>query len=64
MGEVLSKLEKPKRSPLPSMLDPYNLKLDIAKKLLSLQLKIGEYPGSYAEIMICIGGIKSSGYSR
>ncbi|WP_316354945.1 type I DNA topoisomerase [Candidatus Trichorickettsia mobilis] len=55
LGENLSKLEKPKRTPLPSILDPNNLKLEIARKLLNLPLKIGEYPGSCAEIMLGIG---------
>lgn len=55
LGEQLSKLEKPKRVPLPSSITAADVTLDMALKLLNLPLNIGKHPKNEAEILLGIG---------
>lgn len=55
LGEQLSKLEKPKRVPLPSSISPNDLTIDIAKKLINLPINLGKHPKTGLEITINIG---------
>jgi len=55
LGEQISKLEKPKRVPLPPTVLPTAVDLDTATKLLSLPLNIGKHPDSGEDILMGIG---------
>lgn len=61
LGEALTKtpgattIQKPKRIPLPSTIDPQNITLDVAQRLLSLPLSIGLHSDTNTEILLGIG---------
>ena len=55
LGEQISKLEKPKRVPLPPTILPDAVNLDIATKLLSSPLNLGKHPETNEEILLGIG---------
>ena len=55
LGEQISKLEKPKRVPLPPTIQPDTVDLSIATKLLNLPLNIGKHPETGEEILLGIG---------
>ncbi len=55
LGEQISKLEKPKRAPLPPGVLPKDLTLEAAIKFLQLPLNLGSHPSGTSEITIGIG---------
>lgn len=55
LGDQLSKLEKPKRSPLTSGMKPDNITLESAVKLLNLPINIGNHHITGHPILLAIG---------
>ncbi|MGD9801974.1 MAG: type I DNA topoisomerase [Hyphomicrobiaceae bacterium] len=55
IGEAKSKDEKPKRSSIPKGVDPNDVDLDYALKLLSLPREVGQHPEDGATILAGLG---------
>ena len=55
LGEAVSAKDKPKRSTVPSGINPDNLTLETALKLLNLPILVGSHLNSGEEIFMGIG---------
>lgn len=55
LGEQLSKLEKPKRVPLPASIPHTSLTAESARQLIGLPAKLGQHPEDNGEITMGIG---------